>query len=69
MSFQKRLQRNIAKKEKDIVKEKMKIEALKEKLDSHKITRAEFSIKKRNIEEKNQIRRETGKKGIKFFPA
>ena len=35
MSFEKRLQRSIAKKEKDIEKEKKKIEVLKEKLDIH----------------------------------
>ncbi len=52
MSFEKRLQRSIAKKEKDINKEKKKIEVLQEKFDSRKITRAEFNIKKRKIEEK-----------------
>ena len=52
MSFEKRLGRNIEKKEKVIAKEKQKIELLKEKLDSHKINRAEYNIKKKKIGEK-----------------
>ena len=52
MSFQKRLEKAIAKKVKAIEKEKIKIEVLREKLDSHKITRAEFNIKRKRIEEK-----------------
>lgn len=52
MSFQKRLKKAIAKKVKAIEKEKIKIEVLREKLDSHKITRAEFNIKRKRIEEK-----------------
>jgi len=52
MSFIKRLERNIAKKEKVIETEKRKIEELKDKCDSHSITRAEYKIKKNRIEEK-----------------
>jgi len=52
MSFQKRLEKAIAKKVKTIGKEKIKIEVLGEKLDSHKITRAEFNINRKRIEEK-----------------
>ena len=52
MSFIKRLELNIEKKERAIKKEKEKIEELKEKCDSHSITRAEFNIKKKHIEEK-----------------
>ena len=52
MSFQKRLKRNIEKKEKTIEKERQKIEMLKEKLDAHKINRAEYNIKKKKIGEK-----------------
>ena len=52
MSFEKRLERAIAKKEREIEKEKQKIEMLHDKLDAHKITRAEFNIKKKKIEEK-----------------
>lgn len=52
MSFEKRLERAIAKKQKEIGKEKKKIQNLGEKLEVHKITRAEFNIKKRKIEEK-----------------
>ncbi|UCH71737.1 MAG: hypothetical protein JSW62_04895 [Thermoplasmatales archaeon] len=52
MSFIKRLEKNIAKKEKAIDRERMKIAELKAKCDSHKITRADFNIKKRHIEEK-----------------
>lgn len=52
MSFGKRLQKAIAKKEAQMVKEKQKIDILKEKLDAGKITRAEFNIKKKHHEEK-----------------
>ncbi len=52
MGFIKRLERNIAKKEKAIEVEKRKIEELKDKCDSHSITRAEYKIKKNHIEEK-----------------
>ncbi|GAH81588.1 unnamed protein product [marine sediment metagenome] len=52
MGFIKRLERNIAKKEKAIEAEKRKIEDLKDKCDSHSITRAEYKIKKNHIEEK-----------------
>jgi len=52
MGFIQRLERNIAKKEKAIEVEKKKIEELKDKCDSHIITRAEYKIKKNHIEEK-----------------
>ena len=51
MSFEARLQKAIAKKEAQMEKEKQKIEMLKEKLDAGKITRAEYSIKKKHHEE------------------
>ena len=51
MSFETRLQKAIAKKEVQMEKEKQKIEMLKEKLDAGKITRAEYSIKKKHHEE------------------
>ena len=51
MSFETRLKKGIAKKEAEMDKEKQKIDVLKEKLDSGKITRAEFNIKKKNHEE------------------
>lgn len=51
MSFIKRLEKNIAKIEKSIAKEKKKIEDLRVKCEAHKITRAEFNIKKKKIEE------------------
>jgi hypothetical protein len=51
MSFEKRLQKAIAKKEAQMEKEKQKIDKLKEKLDSGKITRAQFNIKKMHHEE------------------
>ena len=50
MSFEKRLEKTIAKKQQQIEKEQRKIEALKEKLDNGKITRATYSIKKGKIE-------------------
>ena len=52
MSFEKRLHKAIDKKEKQIDRERQRIEALRVKLDAHKITRAEFNIKKMRIEEK-----------------
>ena len=52
MSFIKRLEKNIARKEKEIEGEKSKIQLLEEKLNDHKITRAEYNIKKNKIEEK-----------------
>ncbi|PNX46233.1 MAG: hypothetical protein BV457_07065 [Thermoplasmata archaeon M9B1D] len=52
MSFEKRLEKAIEKKEKEIEKEKQRITLLQSKLDSGKITRAEFNIKRKRIEEK-----------------
>jgi hypothetical protein len=52
MSFEKRLEKAIAKKEKEIEKEKQRISLLQVKLDSGKMTRAEFNIKRKRIEEK-----------------
>jgi len=52
MGFIERLERNIAKLEKSIEKEQLKIEHLHEKCESHKITKGEFSIKKRRHDEK-----------------
>ncbi|UCB57992.1 MAG: hypothetical protein JSV67_05120 [Thermoplasmatales archaeon] len=52
MSFEKRLEKAIARKENEIEKEHKKIESLEEKFDAHKITRAEFNIKKKKILEK-----------------
>lgn len=51
MSFRKRLEKTIDKKEKQIERERHKIEALKEKMDSGKITRADFNLRKKKIEE------------------
>ena len=48
----KRLERSIEKKEKEIEREKTKIAHLQQKLDAGKITRGEFNIKKKHIEEK-----------------
>ncbi len=47
-----RLERNIVKLEKKIEKEQMKIENLHEKCERKKITKAEFNIKEKHIEEK-----------------
>ena len=47
-----RLERNITKLEKRIEKEEMKIENLHEKCGRKKITKAEFNIKKKHVEEK-----------------
>jgi len=52
MSFVGRLNREIAKLEKHIEKEKMQIENLHDKLENKKITGGEFNIKKKKIEEK-----------------
>jgi hypothetical protein len=52
MSFEKRLKKAIARKEKEIEKEHKKIELIEEKFNDHKITRAEFNIKKKKILEK-----------------
>jgi len=52
MTFIGRLERNIAKLEKRIEKEQIRIGRLKEKCDSKKITKAKFNIEKRKIEEK-----------------
>ena len=52
MTFIDRLERNIAKLEKRIEKEQIRIGRLKEKCDSKKITKAKFNIEKRKIEEK-----------------
>jgi hypothetical protein len=52
MSFEKRLEKAVEKKEKEIEKEKQRITLLHTKLDSSKITRAEFNIKRKRIEEK-----------------
>jgi len=52
MGFLERLNKKIEVKEKHIAKERERIEDLKEKLDSHKLTRAQYNIKKKHIEEK-----------------
>jgi len=52
MGFIQRLEKNIAKLEKRIEKEQMRIARLAEKCESKKITKANFSIKKRVIEER-----------------
>lgn len=52
MGFIERLERNIAKLEKRIGKEQIKIEHLRENCESKKITKAEFNIKKMRIEAK-----------------
>jgi len=52
MSFEKRLEKAIDRKEKEIEKEHKKIDLLEEKFNDHKITRAEFNIKKKKILEK-----------------
>ena len=54
MSFVGRLERNIAKLEKNIEKEQKQIEELHDKLESKKITSAEFTIKKKRIEAKTR---------------
>lgn len=52
MGFIERLEKNIAKLEKRTEKEKQKIVQLNERCDSKKITKANFNIKKRQVEEK-----------------
>ena len=52
MSFEKRLEKAIEKKGKEIEKEKQRIEILHGKLDSGKMTRAEFNIKRKKMEER-----------------
>ncbi len=52
MGFIERLERNIARLEKRIEKERIKIEHLHEKCESKKITKADFNIKKMQIEAK-----------------
>jgi len=52
MSFEKRLEKAIAKKEKEMERENQRIGMLKDKMDSGKITRAEYNIKKNKIEQK-----------------
>ena len=54
MSFIKRLEKNIIKREKAIEKENEKLDILKNKLNSNELTRAEYNIKKGKIE--NNIR-------------
>ena len=50
MGFIERLERNIARLEKKIEKEQMRIEQLHEKCESKKITKANFNIRKMQIE-------------------
>jgi hypothetical protein len=52
MSFIDRLEKNIAKREKDIEKENEKLNELKNKLKSNEITRSKYNIKKIKIENK-----------------
>ena len=52
MGFKERLERNIAKLEKRIEKEEIRITNLQLKCDSRKITKADFTIKKKLIEER-----------------
>ncbi|MBU0496406.1 MAG: hypothetical protein KKG04_00430, partial [Candidatus Thermoplasmatota archaeon] len=52
MSFENRLHKNIEKLEKNIEKEKSKIAVLHQKCDNKQITKADFTIKKKRIEEK-----------------
>ncbi len=52
MSFARKLERNILNLEKNIEKDHDKIDELRAKCESHKITKAEFNVKKRHIEEK-----------------
>ena len=52
MGFIERMEKNIAKLEKRIQKEEMGIARLTEKCESKKITKADFTIKKRIIEER-----------------
>jgi two-component system chemotaxis sensor kinase CheA len=52
MGFIERMEKNIAKLQKRIEKEQMRITHLAEKCESKKITKADFNIKKRIIEER-----------------
>lgn len=52
MGFMERLEKNIARLEKKIEKEQIRIEQLKEKCESKRITKANFNIKKKQIEGK-----------------
>ena len=52
MSFIDRLQKNINKLEKRIEREQQKIENLHQKCDNKQITKADYSLKKKRIEEK-----------------
>jgi len=52
MGFIQRLERNIAKLEKQIEKERMKIVELETKCDNKKITKADFNLKKKQHEER-----------------
>jgi len=54
MSFIKRLEKNIAKREKAIEKENEKLDVLKNKLNANELTRAKYNIKRGEIE--NNIR-------------
>ena len=52
MGFVERLQKNINKLEKRIEREQKKIESLHQRCESKQITKAEYSLKKKRIEEK-----------------
>ena len=52
MAFIDRLQRNINKLEKRIEREQKKIESLHQRCENKQITKAEYSLKKKRIEEK-----------------
>ena len=51
MGFIERLEKNIAKLQKKIEKEQLKIAALEERCESKKITKAEFNLKRRHHDE------------------
>jgi hypothetical protein len=51
MTFIERLEKNIAKLEKKIEKEQLKIAALQERCEGKKITKAEFNLKRRHHDE------------------
>jgi len=52
MGFKERLEKSIAKLEKKIKKEEMRIEHLHDKYNSKKITKAKYNIEKRKIEDR-----------------
>ena len=52
MGFRERLDKNIAKLEKRIKKEEIRIEQLHDKYKNKKITKAKFNIEKRKIDDK-----------------